>query len=262
MKKLIVIVAMLVASTAIAQVGNQPPQILAQPLKYSHQVCGLPLTAGYGSFRHIISGMISDTCLTPPAGSVGYLNAGVAGSSRIDAASGYSVAVGGYFYAEANGKIPSRTYAEAVGVYAKVAPSIAGIWAVALHGECVSETNEDGLCIGLNLELRGAPNRPAGVVNKQRYIGINIQPGEDLQGVVGMQFQNIPGKEIYKHSIDVNGTYIRLGTIDAVGFCMKFGGKSGREQIVEFWRGCGEPWAQRTGFINMNFASPDVQLNQ
>jgi hypothetical protein len=262
MKNLITLAVTLFAAEAMAQAGYQTPNIVPQPTKYSHQVCGLPLTVGYGSFRHIIAGMISDTCLTPPAGSVGYLNAGVAGSSRIDAEAGYSVAVGGYFYAEANGKIPARKYAEAVGVYAKVAPSIAQVWAVALHGECVSETNEDGLCIGVNIELRGAPNRPAGVVNKQRYIGINIQPGEDLRGVVGMQFQNIPGTDIYKHSIDVASTFIRLGTIDEVGFCMKFGGKSGREQLIEFWRGCGEPWATRTGFINMNFASPDIQLNQ
>lgn len=259
MKKLIV--AVLFASKAMAQAGYQRPNLVPTPIQYTHQVCGLPITVGYGNFQHIVAGMISDTCLTPPAGTVGYLNAGVAGSSRTNAAAGYSVAVGGYFYAEVNGNVPAGSYAEAVGVYARVEPSVPGTWAVALHGECRARTSVPGFCMGMNIELRGDPNKPAGVVDQQAYIGINVQPGEDQRGVVGLQFLNIPGKEIYKHSIDVNSTFIRLGTIDGVGFCMKFGGKSGREQIIEFWRGCGESWAQRTGYINMQFASPDVQLN-
>lgn len=265
MKQVITLLLACSSLPASAQAGYQTPNIVPQPTKYSHQVCGLPLTVGYGNFTHIVSGMISDTCLTPPAGSVGYLNAGISGASRVNAASGYAVAVGGYFYAEVGGKVPAGSYAEAVGVYARVEPSVPGTWAAALHGECRARTSVPGLCMGLSIELRGDPNKPAGVIDQQSYIGINIQPGEDQTGVVGMQFQNVPGKEIYKHSIDVNGTFIRLGTIDGVGFCMRFGGKSGREQIVEMIRGapeCNSPGATRTGYINMNYASPDVQLNQ
>jgi hypothetical protein len=89
-----------------------------------------------------------------------------------------------------------------------------------------------------------------------------VQPGTDQTGVIGLQFQNIPNKKIYKHSIDVDGTFIRLGTIDGVGFCMRFGGDSGREQRVEFWRNCGEPGATRHGWVDMNWGTPDTQLNR
>jgi len=265
MKKIILTLLVLFSSNVFAQPGYQVPTLLPQPLKYSYQVCGLPMTQSYSEFTHIVAGMISDTCLRPPEGTSGYLNAGIAGSSRVDATAGYSVSVGGYFSAQVLGNVPAGSYAEAVGVYARVEPAVPGTWATALHGECRARTSVPGFCMGLNIELRGDPNKPANVVDKQAYIGINIQPGADQKGVIGMQFLNIPGSDIYKHSIDVNGTFIRLGTIDGVGFCMKFGGKSGREQIIEFWRGapeCDSPYATRTGFINMNYGAPNVQLNR
>lgn len=160
----------------------------------------------------------------------------------------------GYFSAEVFGSTDG--IAEAVGVYARVEPSIKNTWAAALHGECRARTGDVGTCLGLNVELRDHYKEVTGQDTSMAMIAINVQPNPIQRKVIGMQFQN---PETYAHSIDFAGTFIKIGQVDDTPFCIKF---SGRSQLVEFWRGCGNPGATRHGFINMNWGSPDTQLNR
>lgn len=232
-----------------------PDQQLVQPLHYIQgNVCNLPNSIAHSEFQHTSGAFKGDRCLIIPTASDGWQLNGSAFSARIDAnGNRYSKAVGGYFSAEVFGKV--GWVAESVGVYARTEPATGGVWAPALYGECRARTWAAGTCAGMIVELRGDPSRPPGTPDLQTYIGVNIQPGPDQSGVIGLQFQH---GHTYKHAIDVDGAFIRLGTVDGVGFCMKF---SGRSQLVEFWRGCGEPGATRHGYVNMNWGSPDVQLN-
>lgn len=178
----------------------------------------------------------------------GYLKAGVVGGARVDMNGKGGTAVGGYFVAEGIG-IAGPLQNEVVGVYAR-ANNNGVFWATALHGECMIRQPDiyGGLCIGLNLELQ-RPNIKSG------YLGINVQPGEGVKDVVGLQFQNGPA---YKYSISAPNTFIHLGQVDDVAFCIKF---VPERQALEFWRNCGVPTATRHGWINMNWGTPDQQLN-
>lgn len=237
-------------SPAVAQVTP-----IYQPLSLLSGYCVLPGSISYSEFLTADAGLKADRCLTIPTFSTGYQLNGIATSARIDTnKNNYSKAVGGYFSAEVFGT--HTGFAEAVGVYARVEPAARDTWAVALHGECRARTLEPGLCMGLNIELRDHAGEDAGTQSKQMMLGINVQPGETQRGVVGMQFQN---PQAYAHSIDFAGTFIKIGQVDEVPFCIRF---SGRSQLVEFWRGCGNPGATRHGFINLNWGSPDAQLNR
>jgi hypothetical protein len=229
-------------------------QTIYQPLNLLSWYCPLPVSIASSEFSVADAGVKAERCLVIPTSSNGYQLNGVAASARIDTNNNrYSKAVGGYFSAEVFGR--HSGFAEAVGVYARVEPAAKDTWAVALHGECRARTLETGLCMGLNIELRDHAGEDAGTQSKQTMLGINVQPGETQRGVVGMQFQN---PQAYSHSIDFAGTFIKIGQVDDTPFCIKF---SGRSQLLEFWRGCGNPGATRVGFINMNWGSPDVQLN-
>ncbi len=243
-------------SFANAQIGVQNHSNLSNPLKYSYQVCGLPSSVAYSEFLGTYAGYISDVCIIVPSGNNGWQLNGGAFSARIDANnSQYSKAVAGYFSAEVFGA--SSGYTESVGVYARVEPAVMGTWSAALHGECRSRTYLQGLCIGLNIELRGDPARSPSTPDQQTYIGINVQPGADQTGVIGLQFQN---PQAYAHSVDLAGTCVKLGQVDNVGFYMRFHGPT---QAVEFWRGgCAVPGATRHGWVNMNWGTPDAQLNR
>ena len=236
-------------SPAFSQVSS-----IYQPISVLSNYCPIPGSVAYSEFLMADAGVKSDRCFTIPVWTIGYQLNGIASSARIDSNNNkYSKAVGGYFSAEVFGTHVGFT--EAVGVYARVEPSAKDTWSVALHGECRARTLETGLCMGLNIELRDHAGEEAGTPSKQTMLGINVQPGETQRGVVGMQFQN---PQAYAHSIDFAGTFIKIGQVDDVSFCLKF---SGRSQLLEFWRGCGSPGATRTGFINMNWGSPDIQLN-
>lgn len=178
----------------------------------------------------------------------GYLKAGVAGAARVDMAGVGGTAVGGYFIGEGVGKA-GGIQDEVVGSYNRADKN--GIfWAAAIHGECmVDQPDTGGLCIGLNIELQ-RPNPLSG------YIGVNVQPGEHARDVVGLQFQR---GSAYRWAVDVDGAFIKLGQVDDVSFCMRF---VGERQALEFWRGCGKPDATRHGWVNMNWGTPDVQLNR
>ena len=235
-------------------IGFKVSAPINQPLVYRNQVCSLPMTLAYSEFLTTTGAYIGDVCMVAPTFSNGYQLNGIATSARIDTnMNPYSKAVGGYFSAEVFGT--HTGFAEAVGVYARVEPSAKDTWSVALHGECRARTLETGLCMGLNIELRDHAGDDAGTPSKQMMLGINVQPGENQRGVIGMQFQN---PQAYAHSIDFAGTFIKIGQVDDTPFCIKF---SGRSQLLEFWRGCGHPGATRTGFINMNWNAPDTQLN-
>jgi hypothetical protein len=255
-KKIITIALLLFGINAFAQVGVQPAQLIPQPLKYTYQVCGLPASIAYTEFNYAQAGFTADVCLIAPANQPGWQMNGFAASARINTnASAYSKAVAGYFSAEVFGF--NTGFAEAVGIYARVEPAVASTWGVALHGECRARTTLPGLCMGLNIELRGDPNRTPNMPDQQTYIGMNIQPGADQTGVIGLQFQH---PQAYAHSIDLDGTCVKLGAVDGVGFYMRFGGRS---QLLEFWRGgCAVPGATRHGFVNMNWGTPDTQLNR
>ena len=183
----------------------------------------------------------------------GYLKAGVAGASRVDMNGIGGTAVGVYGIAEGVGRA-GGIQDEVVGVYGRADKN--GIfWASALHGECIIPTNQNpnavdvgGLCIGANIELQGKNTNTS-------YIGVNIQPGVLTSNVVGLQFQN---PHTYKYSIDAANTFIKIGQVDNVPFCIKF---NPNNQYLEFWRKCNEQGATRTGFINMNYNTPNGQLN-
>lgn len=179
----------------------------------------------------------------------GYLKAGVVGGAKVDMNGRGGTAVGGYFVAEGTG-IAGPLQNEVVGVYAR-AQNNGVFWATALHGECMIRQPDiyGGLCIGLNLELQ-RPN------DKSGYLGINIQPGEGVKDVAGIQFQNGPA---YKWSLDLDSSYVKVGQVDDVSFCFKF---VPARQALEFWRGCGRADATRHGWVNMNWGTPDVQLNR
>lgn len=254
MKKVIAAIASALCGAFFTPAKAQVSTIY-QPLFLFTGQCNLPNSVADSEFKSTDGGFKVDRCLLIPPASFGYQLNGVAASARIDSNwNRYSKAVGGYFSAEVFGK--HTGFAEAVGVYARVEPAVENTWAVALHGECRSRTLETGLCMGLNIELRDHAAEEAGKPSKQTMLGINVQPGENQKGVVGMQFQN---PQAYSHSIDFAGTFIKIGQVDDVPFCIKF---SGRSQLVEFWRGCGSPGATRHGFINMNWGSPDVQINR
>lgn len=183
----------------------------------------------------------------------GYVKAGLAGASRVDMNGIGGTAVGVYGIAEGVGRA-GGVQDEIVGIYGR-ADKNGLFWATALHGECTIPTNRDpnavdvgGLCIGLNLELQGRNTNT-------NYLGINIQPGTTTSGVVGLQFQNA---HTYKYSIDAQNTFIKVGQVNDVPFCIKFNPVN---QYLEFWRKCNEPGATRTGFINMNYNTPNGQLN-
>lgn len=254
MKHLITLILILAAWSTHAQPFPADQQ-LAQPQHYIQgNACYLPNSVAYSEFLTASGAFKGDRCLIIPTGTNGWQLNGAAFSARIDANNNaYSKAVGVYASAEVFGRVGG--VAESVGVYARTEPATPNVWAVALYGECRARTWGPGICAGAIVELRGDPSRPPGTPDLQQYIGINVQPGPDQSGVIGLQFQH---GHTYKHAIDVDGAFIRLGTVDGVGFCMKF---SGRTQLVEFWRGCGEPGATRHGFINMNWGSPDVQFN-
>lgn len=237
-------------------VGAAPYLSLASPLKYSNQVCGLPGSIAYSEFLYTTgASYVGDNCVIIPTGSNGFQLSGGAFSSRVDSNfTPYSKAVAGYFSAEVFGT--NTGSAEAVGVYARVEPANADTWSVALHGECRTRTALGGTCMGLNIELRDEQKAVTGVDSNQTMIGINVQPGENQRNVIGLQFQR---GDTYKHSIDFDGSFIKLGQVDTTPFCMKF---SGRTQLLEFWRGCGEPGATRVGFVNMNWGSPNTQINR
>jgi hypothetical protein len=178
----------------------------------------------------------------------GYLQAAVVGLSQVNLNSVGGTAVGGYFSAECVG-FASFIQDECVGSYSRV-DCIGPYWCAGAHAEVwdTRAANSGGTVIGFSVELNGA------AVNPNR-IGINIQPKPNMRDVIGLQFQNGAS---YKHAIDLDGAFIKIGQVDAVPFCIKF---SGRTQLVEFWRGCGEPGAVRRGFVNMNWEAPDTQLN-
>jgi hypothetical protein len=179
----------------------------------------------------------------------GYLKAGVVAGSMVDMNGVGGTAVGGYFVAEGRGRAgPIQN--EVVGVYAR-ANNNGAFWATALHGECMVRQPDifGGLCIGLNLELQRKND-------KSGYIGVNVQPGEHARDVVGLQFQR---GSAYRWAVDVDGAFIKLGQVDDVSFCMRF---VGERQSLEFWRGCGRSDATRHGWVNMNWGTPDVQLNR
>lgn len=185
----------------------------------------------------------------------GYVVSGAAGASRIDYAGRGGTAVGLFGIAEGTGAPGIRN--EVVGVYGMAWKS-GPYWATGLHGECILKNGEEdsdgsedtgGTCIGVNIELIGNNVQST-------MIGLNVQPRSGAHNVVGLQFQNAAS---YKHSIDFNNTYIKLGYTDAVEFCMRY---VSERQAIEFWRNCGTPGATRHGWINMNWGTPDVQLNQ
>jgi hypothetical protein len=256
MKKLLV--TALFCLYALAQAQPFPPdQQVSSPIHYIQgNVCGLPSSIAYSEFLMASGAFKGDRCLVVPTGTNGWQLNGAAFSSRIDAnRNSYSKAVGGYFSAEVFGTVGG--FAESVGIYARTEPATSGVWAVALYGECRARTWGPGTCKGMVVELRGDPSRPPGVPDQQTYIGINVQPGEDQRGVIGMQFQH---PQAYAHSIDLAGTCVKVGEVDGVGFYIGFGGRS---QLMEFWRGgCRTPGATRHGYVNMNWGTPDVQLNR
>lgn len=178
----------------------------------------------------------------------GYLKAGVFGAAKVDMNGVGGTAVGLYGIAEGTGR-PGGLQDEVVGVYGR-ADKLGPYWAAALHGECILEAVDGGgLCIGLNIELP-RPNPRSG------YIGVNIQPGTETRDVIGLQFQN---PQTYRYSISAPNTFLHIGQVDNVAFCLKF---APERQALEFWRGCGRDDATRHGWVNMNWRSPDVQLNR
>jgi hypothetical protein len=208
---------------AFAQMGLTTPQQITQPLHLNNQNCGLPMTLAYREFLTTSGGFRSDMCLIAPPNGTGdgwQLN-GIAASARTNFNGSAAKAVGGYFAAEGFGEptpTPGGYGGEVVGVYGRAQPR-GRHWATGLHGECMSESDGDGVCIGANVEVgRGIPLQH-GQQDPQRYIGINVQPREATRGVTGLNFQR---PETYKHSIDLNGTVITLGYVDGVRFCMVF----------------------------------------
>lgn len=229
-------------------------RVEAQPTRYQNEFWSSPNYA-FTADTETAPGLLTIIDATVKGyGSVrspgrGYLKAGVAGGARVDMNGQGGTAVGGYFVAEGTGTAgPAQN--EVVGVYAR-ANNNGVFWATALHGECMIRQPDiyGGLCIGLNLELQ-RPNLKSG------YLGINVQPGTGAKDVVGLQFQNGPA---YRWAIDMDGAFVKLGQVDDVSFCMKF---VGERQRVEFWRGCGRADATRHGWVDMNWGTPDVQLNR
>jgi hypothetical protein len=251
---------LLSAMPASAQfIGFNPSVNINQPTVYRHQVCNLPSTTAYTEFLMTGGAYLGDVCMVTPH--AGFQQNGIASSSRVFMNGLHGKAVGAYFSAEGFGNAtttPGGYGGEVIGVYARVEPQ-GNHWTTALHGECRNRATGPGLCMGLNIELRDHTIAETGRQSQQTFLGINVQPGDDQRGVIGMQFQN---PQAYRHSMDFAGTFIKLGDVDGVGFCMKFGGKTGREQLVEFWRGCGDPGATRHGYVNMNWNAPDTQLNR
>lgn len=183
----------------------------------------------------------------------GYVKAGVAGVSVVDNTYAPGTAVGVFGIAEGRG---GPFAGEVVGVYGMAQKN--GIhWATGLHGECLLQDgeadskglkDEGGLCIGTNIELIGNNRR-------SDFIGLNIQPRSGAHDVIGIQLQN---PESYRYAISAPNVFWKFGQVDDVSFCMRF---VPEHQALEFWRGCGKSDATRHGWINMNWGTPDRQLN-
>lgn len=183
----------------------------------------------------------------------GYVKAGIGGISSVNMNNVGGTAVGVFGIAEGKGK----GVGEVVGVYGMAHKN--GIhWATGLHGECLLQDGENdskgvkdegGLCIGVNIELIGNNQ-------KSDMIGLNIQPRSGAHNVTGLQFQN---PDTYNMMINASNGWIQIGQVDNVSFCMKF---NPLNQSLEFWRNCNKQGATRTGFINMNYNTPNSQLNK
>lgn len=178
----------------------------------------------------------------------GFLASGLAGGSVLDFNGLDGTAVGVYGHAVGSGTRGNATRQEVVGIYGR-ADLIGPRWATALHGEVIVGPQGGGTGIGTNIELHGA--NPTTTL-----IGINVQPSAEQRDVIGLQFQR---PESYRYSIDLSNTFVKIGQVDSVPFCIKFNPSN---QYMEFWRGCQSMNATRHGWINMNFGTPDVQLNR
>lgn len=238
-------------SPAFAQMGLTYPQKLSQPLHLNNQNCGLPMTLAYREFLTTSGGFKSDMCfIAPPNGAGdGWQLNGIAASARTNFNGSAAKAVGGYFAAEGFGEPqpnPGGYGGEVVGVYGRAQPRGRN-WATGGHVECMSESPDEGVCMGLNSEVgRGIPLQ-TGQQDTQRYIGINVQPREATRGVTGLQFQR---PETYKHVIDLNGAVLTLGYVDGVRFCMVFVPKS---QAILGLRNCDAPVADVAFRLDMNW---------
>ncbi len=177
--------------------------------------------------------------------SSGYLVTGITGESKINFNSLGGAAFGVYGYAEGIGT-GGGGINDIVGVHGTAKKSGA-FWAAGVHADCYDVT-AGGFCIGVNVEF---PQ----VTNQSTLIGVNIQPASNATNVVGIQLQN---PQTYSYGIDAANTQIKFGDVNGTPFCMKF---NPTLQILEFWRGCSIPGATRVGYINMNFGSPNTQIN-
>ncbi len=252
MKKLCIYVwLMLSLSPVWAQFGLTQPQQITQPLHLNNQNCGLPPTLAYREFLMTTGGVKMDMCLIAPPNGAGdgwQLN-GIAASARTNFNGSAAKAVGGYFAAEGFGEptpVPGGYGGEVVGVYGRAQPR-GKHWATGTHGECMSESPDEGVCIGLNSEVgRGIPLQP-GQQDPQRYIGVNVQPREATRGVTGLNFQR---PETYKDVINLEGAAVTLGKVDNVPFCMKFEAST---QRLLFLRNCYSANADVAFVIDMNW---------
>lgn len=244
---------------SLAQMGLTAPQQITQPLHLNNQNCGLPPTLAYSEFLMTTGGVKMDMCMiAPPNGSGdGWQLNGIAASARTNFNGSAAKAVGAYFAAEGFGEptsTPGGYGGEVVGVYGRAQPR-GKHWATGAHGECMSESQTEGVCIGLNSEVgRGIPLQP-GQQDPQRYIGINVQPREATRGVTGLNFQRA---DTYKDAINLEGAAVTLGQVDNVPFCLKFEPST---QKLLFLRNCYSASAEIVHAIDMNWR-PGLQTTK
>jgi hypothetical protein len=262
MKRIALIISVLCGaflSPAFAQLGLTQPQQIAQPLHLNNQQCSLPPTLAYHEFLTASGGFKADMCfIAPPNGAGdGWQLNGIAASARTNFNGSAAKAVGGYFAAEGFGEPqsnPGGYGGEVVGVYGRAQPRGRN-WATGGHVECMSESPDEGVCMGLNAEVgRGIPLQP-GQQDTQRYIGINVQPREATRGVTGLNFQR---PETYRDIINLDGAAVTLGQVDGVPFCMKF---EPSIQKLLFLRNCYSSSADIVLAIDMNWR-PGLQTTR
>lgn len=247
-QKTIITVALIAAVLVTLLLIVTPAKAQFAPYSYNSGGCGITANESYLQFSTLGSSPIFVGDCFVSYGD-GLMKSAISAHQSINFNGHYSNGSAGFFSVRGVGS-SGPGGAELTAVNSRV--QIDGpYWGASLHGECRTYySGFGGLCIGMSVEMQSFNNNVT-------YIGANIQAQENTRNVIGLQLQGTNTN--YKYAISAPNLIYHVGQIDDVAFCLKFEPST---QRLEFWRGCYGDNPTRHGFVNMNWGSPDVQLNR
>lgn len=240
-------------SPAFAQyLGQMQSHAPAAPFQIQGPSCNLPNSVSNSEFQMLDAPVKVQNCMVTPVD--GYQRGAIGAHTQVDMDGKGGKGWTAYYSSECYGKPGAGKVAECGPLYTRdEAPEESGpMWHSAAHFEFRNRSQNFGLAIGANIELRDHYQEKYGNPSQGQFYGIVLQPYPNLRGVRGLRFMH---GHTYQYTVDHDGGFEQLGTTDGTPFCRKY--EPSTQQVLYIrgvpGQGCGAPGAQVAHVVDLNW---------